>query len=82
MSTCYWYSQGYVLFLTYLTLFFSGMNPKIIKCIEGKDAAVADEDVLYKQEFVANPEYTVGELVEKLNCEVQHFTRYECGEQS
>lgn len=58
------------------------MNPRIIKSSEGENATTAEEDILYQQEFVANPAYSVGELVEKLNYEVHHFVRYECGEQS
>nr|CAG4642078.1 EOG090X0EI4 [Eurycercus lamellatus] len=58
-----------------------GMNPRSIDRIEGS-APGDGETALVHQEFVANPEYLVGEVLEKVGWEIKGFVRIECGESS
>lgn len=56
-----------------------GMKPRSIDRPETA-AKPGEETALYHQELVANPDYTVGEILEKLGWKVHAFVRYECGE--
>jgi len=57
-----------------------GMNPKTLDRAE--EASSSDEETaLYRQEFVSNPEYTVGEILDLAGWKVHAFLRYECGEE-
>lgn len=55
-----------------------GMNPRIVERIEG---STEEKDlILLEQDFVANPEYRVGEVLNLAGWKVKGFLRLECGE--
>jgi len=57
-----------------------GMNPKTLD--RTKEALINEEETaLLHQEFVSNPEYTVGEILELAGWKVHSFLRFECGEE-
>lgn len=54
------------------------MNPRIVERIEG---STEEKDlILLEQDFVANPEYRVGEVLNLAGWKVKGFLRLECGE--
>lgn len=54
------------------------MNPRIVERIEG---STEEKDViLLEQDFVANPEYRVEEILNLVGWKVKGFLRLECGE--
>lgn len=56
------------------------MNPKTLD--RTKEALINEEETaLLHQEFVSNPEYTVGEILELAGWKVHSFLRFECGEE-
>ena len=50
------------------------------KMMVGRIKRFLKENSLTEQEFVKDPELTVGQLVAKANADIQHFVRYEVGE--
>ena len=59
------------------------MNPLTLHRPEGLDAAAAtgeEETALYHQEFIANPEYTCGEVLQMARWKIHAFVRMQCGE--
>merc|ERR1712116_52868 len=59
-----------------------GMNPKTLNRTEqGAEVSSDEETALYHQEFVSDPEYTVGEILQLAGWKVHAFLRFECGEE-
>nr|CAG4648915.1 EOG090X0EI4 [Polyphemus pediculus] len=58
-----------------------GMNPKTVERIGENAPKSEEESALLLQEFVINPEYTVGEILSIAGLKVHGFLRFECGEQ-
>ena len=54
------------------------MNPQSIEQVEGSSAE--EESALVHQEFVANPEFAVGEVLDLVSWKVKGYIRFECGE--
>ena len=57
----------------------AGMSPQSIERAESSVAG-GEEFALLHQEFVANPEILVGELLDKIGWKVKGFIRFECGD--
>ena len=55
------------------------MSPQSIERAESSVAG-GEEFALLHQEFVANPEILVGELLDKIGWKVKGFIRFECGD--
>uniref|UniRef100_A0A182Y9W9 Elongation factor Ts, mitochondrial n=1 Tax=Anopheles stephensi TaxID=30069 RepID=A0A182Y9W9_ANOST len=61
-----------------------GMKPELIG-EPGKDEPAADKDdetCLIHQEYLVDPNYTVGEVLEANRLQILDFQRFECGEKS
>ncbi len=54
------------------------MNPRIVERIEG--STEEKDEILLEQDFVANPEYRVEEILNLVGWKVKDFLRLECGE--
>lgn len=60
---------------------FAGMNPNTIGVESDPKAENPDEEtVLVHQEFLSDPEMTVGEVLHREGLDVVDFVRYEAGE--
>lgn len=55
------------------------MNPRTVE--KTGDASGEEETALVLQEFVANPNYTVEEILSLAGLRIRSFYRFECGEQ-
>jgi translation elongation factor EF-Ts len=58
--------------------YVTGMSPQSIERVQS--SVPGEESALVYQEFVANPEMLVGELLDKIGWKVKGFIRLECGE--
>lgn len=72
------YKFGFI----FVLFLFKGMNPKTLNRTEqGAEVSSDEETALYHQEFVSDPEYTVGEILQLAGWKVHAFLRFECGEE-